>query len=349
MSGGRRLDIARGLALLGLAAAFALVAAPPARAQEARPSVEVRVELDPPTSALGERVRLLLTVEHDADQLITPGRVDGALAVQLVEDATPVEREAGGGRLVSEFAYTLAAFELGGVELGATVVRALRDDGSTVEVPVALPALTVEATTAADDQTLRPLKPQRAVSGAPAAWQRAEVAVAGAVVGATLLLGALAWWLVRALLRRRGRRRAPPPAPAWPVEEAARARLDGLAARGAPASAQAATAYHREIAAVVREYLEARFAFAATALTTGELEARMTGEGVDRWQARLVGGLLERCDAAVYAHRHPDRDSADHDLTVAYEIVELGRARPETAAEEQAAGEALLARGGRAR
>ena len=308
----------------------------------------MRVTLDPPTALLGEQVRLLVTVEHDADQLITLGRIDGALAAQLVEDATPLEREAGNGRLVSEFVYTLAAFELGGVELGATVVRALRDDGSTVEVPVALPALSVEATTAADDVTLRPLKPQREVGGAPPAWQRPEVAIGGVVVAATLVLSALVWWVVLTLLRRRWRGRAEPVAPAWPLEEAARVRLDELAARGAPNSAPAATTYHHEIASVVREYLEARFAFAATALTTNELEARMTGEGVDRWQARLVGGLLERCDAAVYAHRHPDRDSADRDLTVAYEIVELGRARSEAAAEEQAA-DALIAGSGRAR
>ncbi len=79
------------------------------------------------------------------------------------------------------------------------------------------------------------------------------------------------------------------------------------------------------IAAVVRRYLSERIGFNAHALTTEELERRMTANGVDRWQARLVGGLLERCDAAVYAHRFPDPASADHDLTVAYEIVELSR------------------------
>jgi hypothetical protein len=48
---------------------------------------------------------------------------------------------------------------------------------------------------------------------------------------------------------------------------------------------------------------------------------------VERWQARLVGGLLERCDAAVYAGQRPDPASADHDLTVAFEIIELARPR----------------------
>ena len=224
----------------------------------------------------------------------------------------------------------LAAFELGSVDLGETVVRALRSDGSIVEVPVVLPVLIIEATTVAGDETLRPLKPQREVGGAPAVWQRVEVAFVGGVVPTVLLFLVCIWFFGRALLRRWRRLHTAPVALTWPLEEAARARLGDLAARGVPASDQEATAYHHEIATVVREYLEARFAFAATALTTSELEERMTGHGVDRWQARLVGGLLERCDAAVYAQRHPDRASADSDLTVAYEIVEIGRSSAST-------------------
>ena len=78
---------------------------------------------------------------------------------------------------------------------------------------------------------------------------------------------------------------------------------------------------------MVRTYLAARFWFNATALTTRELRERFDAAGIGRWQARLADGLLERCDAAVYARARPDPASADHDLTVAYEIVELSRPR----------------------
>ncbi len=87
--------------------------------------------------------------------------------------------------------------------------------------------------------------------------------------------------------------------------------------------------YYGTISIVIRGYLQERFGFPATALTTRELERRMTAEGVERWQARLVGGLLDRCDRAVYARRRPDPASADHDLTVAFEIIELSRQQPE--------------------
>ena len=88
--------------------------------------------------------------------------------------------------------------------------------------------------------------------------------------------------------------------------------------------------YYGGLALTVRTYLAARFGFNAHALTTRELERRMVSHGVDRWQARLVGGLLERCDDAVYVRRYPEVASADHDLTVAYEIVELSRPRLES-------------------
>jgi hypothetical protein len=52
----------------------------------------------------------------------------------------------------------------------------------------------------------------------------------------------------------------------------------------------------------------------------------MVDSGVDRWQARLVGGLLRECDAIVYAGYLPASARADGNLTTAYEIVEMTRA-----------------------
>lgn len=333
---------ARGAAALwSLACGIALLAvAAPAAAQEARADgIAVEVTLDPPAAVLGEPVRLVIRVEHGSDQVVAVGRVDQSLAVHLVEDVRVSEGEAPGGRVVSEHVYAVAAFSLGRVDLGEAVVRALRDDGSRTELRVVLPSLTIEATTAEDDEALRPLKPQRDVAGAPLPWERIEV-IAGALVAAGALLAVLlAWRGLRALLARRSLARAEGGRERRPLEEAARSRLDALAGRGPPGEGAEVVSYYGEIASVVREYLEERGGFRATALTTSELEGRMVREGIDRWQARLIVGLLERCDRAVYARRHPDRESADHDLTLAYEIVELGRPSPEAASAEPGPGE----------
>lgn len=83
---------------------------------------------------------------------------------------------------------------------------------------------------------------------------------------------------------------------------------------------------YRVLGSTVRESLASRYGFPARALTTRELITRMQEEGIDRWQARLVAGLLENCDSVVYAGYFPapDRRRADH--TMAVEILEGMRA-----------------------
>jgi hypothetical protein len=177
------------------------------------------------------------------------------------------------------------------------------------------------------DTTLRPLKPQAEVAGAPPAWQRPAM-----IIGtAALLLVAGRVGFTRLRHRRQTAVVAPPLEEAATAEGLARRRLQELATT-APLSRGDYDHYYGTISLVVREYLHDRFAFGAHALTTPELQQRMVSGGVERWQARLVAGLLDRCDGAVYAGRHPDPASADHDLTVAFEIIELSRPVPVPAA-----------------
>jgi hypothetical protein len=174
----------------------------------------------------------------------------------------------------------------------------------------------------ASDVAPRPLKPQATIEGGPAGWVR-PATLAGVAVLAVVAVTALAWWVWR---RRRREVLEGPVVPDTAAELTARQRLDVVAAVG-PRSQTAPDyqSYYGGLALVVRDYLQQRFGFNAAALTTTELEARMTAEGIGRWQARLVSGLLDRCDAAVFARRYPDPTSADHDLTVAFEIIELSR------------------------
>jgi hypothetical protein len=140
-----------------------------------------------------------------------------------------------------------------------------------------------------------------------------------------LLLLAVAAWQVR---RRRRRRPEPVAAPLELVatpEDRARAALDQIETD--PRTPAEYTAYYARIAEVVRSYLTERFDFPAFALTTTELQPAMLRNQLDRWQARLVGGLLSQCDFVVYAHYRPARERADADLTAAYEIVEISRPR----------------------
>ncbi len=118
----------------------------------------------------------------------------------------------------------------------------------------------------------------------------------------------------------------PEPEPLGP-EDAARRALD-VAGAGFVADGDY-EAYYGRLSTTVRNYLTQRFEFPAFALTTLELQARMTSRGMDRWQARLAGGLLDQCDAVVFARYRPAAERADADLTAAYEIVEMSRPAPD--------------------
>lgn len=305
---------ARSLGALAAALVLLMVAAPRAHAQEA-PPVRVEASFIPSAATVGDRVILEVRVTHPADVLVSVPRPVFP-STELVTQSLPVESPQADGTVVTTMTWTLQPFTLRTLDSGPIPVRWLRADGTGGLVEGAPISLPITPTRQAGDERLRPLKPQEVVPGAPSPLLR-PVTV-GAVVSGLLAVAALVAW------SRLRRREEPAPPRLDGPEERARALIDGL--RGLALDSDAAfQAYYGTIALAVRTYLGERFRFNAVALTTPELERRMTRHGVDRWQARLVAGLLERCDAAVYARRYPEAASADHDLTVAYEIIELGR------------------------
>lgn len=293
------------------------VDAAPAAAQEA-PAVEVRIAFEPPTVRVGERTQLVVSVLHGPELLISatePRLVDGLELIETLPAQTRATREG----MITTFRYVITSFALGELQPGAVRVSWLVEDGSGGSVTTPSPALAIRTAVASGDAALRPLKPQATIAGATPAWQGR----AGGGGLAIALLAALAWSWVRRRRRAQAEDRrldAPPSGP----EERARARLSRLT-DGELLAGGDFDAFYGGISVIVRGYLQERFAFRAMAMTTIELQQRMEERGVERWQARLVAGLLDRCDAAVYAHRNPDPASADHDLTVAFEIVELSR------------------------
>ena len=315
-------------ALRALACAALLLAATAlthgvARAQQpppaAPPAVEVTVAFAPPQASIGDRVTFTV-VAHYGNDIILDAITPSIDRVDLIGTIAPATRDEPGGRQTTTFAWVLQPFRLGAIPTGTVRLSWLRADGSNGDLEVAGTTLVIMPTRADTDQALRPPKPQVSIEGAPPAWVRPATYAAGALAFALPL--ALA---VLAIRRRRARVIEWIAADTTP-ERIARDALDRLV--GELREDDDYQQYYGSIALAVRGYLSARFGFNAHALTTSELERRMVAHGVDRWQARLVGGLLERCDAAVFARRYPDPASADHDLTVAYEIVELSRPRP---------------------
>ncbi len=300
---------------------------PGAALAQLAPGIAAHAAFDPPSASIGDRVTLSVVVRHPDNVILkasTPALADVDVVTVIpptTATGTPAGEAAaslpGSTTHVTTFAYTLQPFVLGTVDTGPIQLSWLRADGSVGTVDVAPAQLVVAPVRAAEDEALRPIKPQVSIEGAP------SPAVRPATAATLVTVLVLAIGLVMVLRKRR----------TTPVEVTAPADMspergarDALDALGPVLAARLDyESYYGGLALTVRTYLAARFGFNAHALTTTELERRMVSHGVDRWQARLVGGLLERCDDAVYGHRYPEPASADHDLTVAYEIVELSR------------------------
>ena len=322
------LAIVAPLALAALAVIGALGAAP-AEAQRP-PPIELRVGVEPREVTLGDRVRITVIVTHTEALLITADPPSRSEAMQLIE-ALPAETVTlPDGSLQTEIAFTVAAFALGPQDPGPLRIFWLSQDGNSGEVQAVPPTFEVISALLDDSGALRPLKPQAAFGEPPPAWMRPAI-VGGVLLGLILVVALGVRWL-----RRRTPAAAPPAERLERTPEtAARRRLEELASSGALSGGDYEH-FYGTLSVVLRDYLEARFEFNATALTTPELDRSMGGYGVERWQARLAGGLLDRCDAAVYAGRRPDPGSADHDLTVAFEIIDLSRTRTPVTSEAAA-------------
>ncbi len=288
-------------ALLAIAAV-----ALPAVAQEATGD---SVTIDRQQARIGEQARLEIDVSVPAGSTaeLDPASESWA-GVEVVRVANQrVTSE--GDRDIYHFEVVVAGF-LPGQQSFAPAVNVI--SGTDIQ-PRQLPLVTwevVETLPADAPLELTPLDPPVAIGGAESPWLRPAIA-AGVVVGVALL-ALLAWllgrWLVRRLRRQRPRPVLEPLGPPLLSNAEALMAADPVAA-------------YRELAAIVRHFVAREHRFPAYALTTDELRQRMEAEGVDRWQARLVAGLLENCDSVVYAGYRPAMERREADLDIAREIV----------------------------
>lgn len=299
-------------ALLAIGGVFAARAA-----QAASPPSIVSAAATPARATVGDRITLTIVVDHD-----TVTTVEGAGfgadtgAFEIVHVALPrTEQHAGQSR--TTIAYTITAFRTGDLTIPPQSLTYSGPDGSDTLLTSSLD-VTITSVLAPGEAELRPLKPQLNIA------EPAPPAVVPALfVAALAAMTAFGYVLMRRAfaIRPAGAGIIAPAAVALALEEEARAALDAIAVSDL-GSADVAE-YYTRIAATVRAYLSARFAFPAYAMTRSELERGAERAGIDRWPARVIGNLLEQCDAVEFAAFRPAPERRAADLTAAYAVIEL--------------------------
>jgi hypothetical protein len=279
----------------------------------------------PDRLTVGDRFRYVIKVEADrgASVFLAPGGLPDVLALSRTPSTTT--RALRDDRVEITLTIDVAAFVPGNLTVPPLRLRHRAPGGAATDISTPPSSVNVVSVLPAGEAAApKDLKPQAEIGTPPVTWLYA--ALAAAVIALIVVVALLLWR--RAVLRRRVQLQEPEAeeGPDLGPEDRARRVLD--AAGRDFAAAGDYVRYYGSLAVTVRNYLTERYGFAAFALTTRELQGEMVRRGIDRWQARLVSGLLTQCDAAVYAGYRPAHERADADLTAAYEIVEMSRPQP---------------------
>lgn len=290
----------RRVVALGLIAVLLVLPGAPVRA-------DGDVRLSQPSTVIGEHIHasFRVSVPKGSTVEVTPGG-DSWAGVELVSiDSVNQVNQPGGELWLIE--ATVAAFVPGDLAFAPTVSVVTGNEAQPQQLP-AVPLRVIETLPAGAPLELSPLAPPVAIGGAESPWLRPGIAaglLAGAAVAALLI-----WFAGRAVVRRLRRGSAPLAAPGLPrTLEGAEQLL-----HSDPVGA------YRLMSAVVKADLAERYGVRATALTTSELRRRLESGG-ERWEARLVAGLLEECDSVIYAGYRPAAERREADLTMAREII----------------------------
>jgi hypothetical protein len=322
-----------GPALLVLLAARAAAAADAGAVGSDAGIAAAAVDPDAPTVAaradkgeahVGDPIRIsIVAVAKSGVPVNLPGTFDLGPFTLLGRDET-IEQNLGDGRVRREFAFKVAAYEPGQVELPAIEVTYLGPAGEVKTVRTAPLAIKIASLIANEPE---PALKDAATTVSVMEENRIPLYIGGGLLGAAV--GALiTFFIVRKLRARRGERPGPPPRPA---HEIALERLDRLGAYGFLENADNRPFYFA-VSEVIRDYLGARYGFDSLEMTTDELIGELKTQVGRELMLGEIQGWLSACDLVKFAKVSPTANEARGALESAIRIVTTTRAAPVVAA-----------------
>ncbi len=299
-------------AVVWLALAVVMVA-PAAGAQGPR----IRASVDTTAVTVGGRLELLLTVEHDPGATVLwPDSLDVS-PFEVLEAVTlqPTRRD---GRTFSAVRLSLAAFELGELEIPSIEVHVVGADSVITTLSTDPFGIGVETVGLDEGGDIRQIR-------GPLAIPRGLMALLP-----WLLLGvglvALAYWMYRRAQDESSAELGPVVLPGLPHEDAYEALDDlegaGLIQRGAVKD------FHIRVSEIIRTYVEGRFEVYALEMTTPEVMAGLGSHTLDEEVLGEFASFLDRCDLVKFAKVRPGVDACFDMLASARRIVDETKPRP---------------------
>lgn len=317
------------LMTMGRFCAVALVLATSLGAQS-----RIRTDVDTTLVTVGDRITLTVSVQHAVGtSVVWPDSVSLGSFEVLAARALPTQADGDGSRSVAVF--SLAAFELGALEIPSFDVTVVASDGSSETLST--DRYGIEVVTVGADET-GDIREIRGPLGIP--LSTVVVALWGLVI---LIVGALAYMLFRRF-RRSGPvadepAPGPPPRPAHEIALEALVRIESshLLDRGQVKE------YHIGVSDVLRRYVEARFGVTALELTTWEIIEGLERSGVASDFREGLRRFLDQCDLVKFAKVRPGADASRDVLARGRQLVEASIAVATADADEDVAEEVVFA------
>jgi len=273
--------------------------------------VTVHASVDKPEVHVGEPFRYRIIVEYPESLTVrTPVLDDKTTAVSIEGSGTELPLKAD-GRITRAAWWKLASLQPGAVTMPTPVATYRAADGA--ERSASGPAVTVTVKSVLpehwESQDIRGAKPTILVIPW---WLWA--------IGATAALaaGGVFWWL------RTHRPPVPGPPPKPPHERA----LDELLSlrRGPWLPSGDIEGFYTRLSAIIRRYVEARFALRAPEMTTEEfLQAAVHSSALSATHQELMRRFLEQCDLVKFAQYRPSGDEAVQAYDAAVRFVQETR------------------------
>ena len=278
-----------------------------------RGPVTAVLRLEPSHPVIGDRCTLSLSVTaEDGVEVLMPD-FGQSLDRFTIREFVPRQHVGEDGRMIHEQRYVLEPPMSGRLTIPPLLIEFVDHRPGHKPAPEDEDAYELLTEPVTFDVQSDPLP---AAGRRPWLWWAAGLLALG-------LVGALAWRQVAAA-RSRARRRS--------AFDVAASRLEALAARPRPATAEAIDAFFVELSSIVRRYLEDRFELRAPELTTEEfLQAAGRTPELTEAHRGFLRDFLRRADMVKFARFIPERNDIEAALRAARRFLHETRERAVTA------------------